>query len=110
MDQPKYKFGDKVLDTREEKVIVVRKITQALDTFIYSDGIHTVPEKCAEAVQESKKKKLYAYREKREYWSHTCGKIRYNVIHFTEKEDSDLTAIVHFERVRDLDIEYPEPK
>lgn len=62
MRQPKFKFGDKVIDTREEKTFVVKNITQALDTFIYSDGINSAPEKCAELYQEPQKKKLYAYK------------------------------------------------
>lgn len=95
MNQPKFKFGDKLQDTRDGSEIVVTKIKQIGDTYIYADGLDTVVEKCAELVCEPKKKKLYAY-----YLID-----RYDAVIFKRSENhNDPRAMM---REPEYDIEYP---
>lgn len=63
MNQPKFKFGDKVLWKECDHVFTVRKISQGLDGhFHYSEREFScgVIEGLLELYQEPQKKKLYA--------------------------------------------------
>ena len=108
MNQPKFKFGDKVTPVKRnpeegEIIFVIDKIWKSLDSYNYTnthiDGYFS--EEDIALYQEPQKKKLYAY-------ANGC----YEVIFMQIEEDRvrDHQADVVYSRTPDYDIEYPEEK
>lgn len=104
MNQPKFKFGDKVID-RNHQMDEAFKV----DEIVFRDGVFRYPDENAdmhyeydlELYQEPKRKRLYAY----------CN--RDDVVFFSKEEDatiSDDDMGFLMERAPEFDIEYPEVK
>lgn len=103
MDQPKFKFGDKVREGGQSPFIV------GAVSFNEDSGSYTYTDKCfkpwhkeerLELVQEPRKKKLYAHKLA------PADSLWERVDFFTSEKPADSC----FKRAPEYDIEYPEPK
>jgi hypothetical protein len=98
MNQPKFKFGDKLKSTRTQQIFTVDHIKEFGDGFYYWEGgdYGFTREENLGIYQEPKKKKLYA-------WS--CPAI--DEIVFTREDKKPAMLNLEYLRLPEYDIEYP---
>jgi hypothetical protein len=105
MNQPKFKFGDKVRSWATEQVFIVHNIKRCTNGcyFYHPNDQYNdwVKEKELELYQEPQKKKLYAYKNE-------CGMIQFCERQFEAMKDRANDEILRASP--EYDIEYPEAK
>jgi len=105
MKQPKFKFGDKVCYKESPlSCFIVQKMAyeeSGKNGFYYgcNDGYPESHEETLDTYQESKKKKLYAYRNE-------CGMIQFSESCFDRVRDRANDEVLSY--APEYDIEYPE--
>lgn len=98
MEQPKFKFGDKVYYWASESVFIVTKVRFSNGRYYYhpeEDYLDCVEEDDLELYQPPKTKKLYAYKN-------DC------TVEFKTIDNMVMPKV--WERAPEYDIEYPEVK
>lgn len=118
MQQPKFKFGDKLDRLCEPgSPFVVTSISVYDDTFVYAGEGNSCGsrEDVVKLYQEPQKKKLYAFKKQKSRHTHYDGSVKWTETILmsylpTQAEINMLASYEHIFRDPEYDIEYPEPK